>query len=255
MKSQFLTSVCTAALAAMLGVGVAYAEPTDHQAASVGAPQAGDGNGPSGNSAAPGGGAMTERGDGRDAATHRGAADDKIGDNPPATSLKPGGKAANAKDRNGNKSAEGDKSGDYGDRDRAHREAPDRDQIRDEKSAERYDRDTDETSRHDRDNKTAESKDRNDHKNGKRAEFDSQDKQKVKRYFTEHKPRAKRIDRDRVNVSIGVAIPGSIALYPLPAGIIVAAGGCPVQYFLWGDDLVVVDSCSREVVDIVPGIG
>ena len=49
--------------------------------------------------------------------------------------------------------------------------------------------------------------------------------------------------------------PGSIALYPLPAGIVVAARGCPMQYFLWGDDLVVVDSCSREVVDIVPGVG
>jgi len=119
---------------------------------------------------------------------------------------------------------------------------------------ERRDRDTD-SSRHDRDHKSAKSEDRGDRKNGKRAEFDSRDKQKVKRYFTEHKPRGKRIDRDRVNVSIGVAIPGSIALYPLPAGIIVAAGGCPVQYFLWGDDLVVVDSCSREVVDIVPGIG
>jgi hypothetical protein len=175
-----------------------------------------------------------------------------MGDNAPMKSSKPDGKAANAKDRGADKSAERETSGQHGNRTG---EAADRDEMRDEKSAERHDRNADENTRHDRDNETAESKDRNDHKNGKRAEFDSRDKQKVKRYFTEHKPRAKRIDRDRVNVSIGVAIPGSIALYSLPAGIIVAAGGCPIQYFLWGDDLVVVDSCSREVVDIVPGIG
>ena len=251
MKSQLLTSICAAALAATLGLGVAYAEPPDHQGGpAIGAPQAGGGNGPSGNSAALGGGAMTERGDGP-GANPGGAADDKMGDNAPSKSSKPGGKAANAKDRDGNKSAEGDKSGDYGDRDRNRREANDRDQTRDEKSA----RDDADSSRRDRDNKSAESHDRGDHKSAKRAEFDSRDKQKVKRYFTEHKPRAKRIDRDRVNVSIGVAIPGSIALYPLPAGIVVAARGCPMQYFLWGDDLVVVDSCSREVVDIVPGVG
>jgi hypothetical protein len=244
MNSRVLTTVCAAALAATLGAGVVYAEPADHQGGgAMGAPQAGGGNRPAGQNAAPGGAAaMTDHGDAG------GAADNKMGDNAPAKSSKPDGKAANAKDRGGDKSAERETSGQHGN-------ATDRDQMRDEKSAERDGRNADETSRHDRDNKTAESKDRNDHKNGKRAEFDSRDKQKVKRYFTEHKPRAKRIDRDRVHVSIGVAIPGSIALYPLPAGIVVAAGGCPVQYFLWGDDLVVVDSCSRQVVDIVPGIG
>ena len=64
----------------------------------------------------------------------------------------------------------------------------------------------------------------------------------------------KRVDRDRVSVSIGVAIAGEIALYPLPAGVVVVAD-CPLKFFLWGNDVVIVDSCSREVVDIVPNIG
>jgi Protein of unknown function (DUF1236) len=254
MKTRFLTTVCAAALAASLGLGVAYAEPADHQGGgAMGASQAGGGNGPSGQSATPGGAAAMTDGGGGGAPDNKG--DNNMGDNAPMKSSKPGDKAANAKDRGGDKSAESDMSGEQADGDRNRQRAADHDQMGDEKSAERHDRNADDNARHDRDNKTAESKDRNDHKNGKRAEFDSHDKQKVKRYFTEHKPRAKRIDRDRIHVSIGVAIPGSIALYPLPSGIVVAAGGCPVQYFLWGDDLVVVDSCSREVVDIVPGVG
>ena len=64
----------------------------------------------------------------------------------------------------------------------------------------------------------------------------------------------KRVDRDRVSVSIGVGIPGSIALYPMPSGV-VAFADCPLQYFLWGSDVVIVNSCSREVVDIVPNLG
>ena len=47
---------------------------------------------------------------------------------------------------------------------------------------------------------------------------------------------------------------GAIDLYPLPAGVVVVAD-CPLQFFLWGNDVVIVDSCSREVVDIVPNIG
>jgi hypothetical protein len=250
---------CAAALATALCFSVAYAEPADHQGgASMGASQAGAGNGPSAKTATPGGGAITGHGEGREAAISGGAGTDKTGDatgaKAPMKSSKERDKAANAKDGNANKAAEREKSGDYGEHDKNRREARDSDRMNDETSAERHDRNA-ESSRHDHNDKTAESKDRKDHKSGKRAEFNASDKQKVKQYFSEHKPRAKHIDRDRINVTIGVGIPGSIALYPLPAGIVVAAGGCPLQYFLWGDDLVVVDSCSREVVDIVPGIG
>jgi hypothetical protein len=59
----------------------------------------------------------------------------------------------------------------------------------------------------------------------KHAKFEAGDKQKVRAYFAQHKPKVTRIDRDRVNVSIGVGIPTGIELYPLP-GIMV--GDCPV---------------------------
>jgi hypothetical protein len=79
------------------------------------------------------------------------------------------------------------------------------------------------------------------------------DRTKVQTYFSQHKPSVKRVERSAVSVSIGVAIPGSIALYPLPPDVIVVAGGCPIKYFVWADDIVLVDSCSHEVVDIIPG--
>ena len=124
-----------------------------------------------------------------------------------------------------------------------------------DKAAERQGKDDKSSTRGDKDGTTAESRGEKDSKGDrKRAQFEPRDKEKVRSYFREHKPNVKRVDRDRVSVSIGVAIPGEIALYPLPAGVVVVAD-CPLQFFLWGNDVVIVDSCSREVVDIVPNIG
>ena len=147
-----------------------------------------------------------------------------------------------------NRSAEGEKNEGAGN---GGREAADtKDQPRD-KSAEGKAKDEKSSNREN----AAGSGDEKDRKGDrKRAQFEPRDKEKVRTYFSQHKPNVKRVDRDRVSVSIGVAIPGSIDLYPLPAGVVVVAD-CPLQFFLWGEDLVVVDSCSREVVDIVPNVG
>jgi hypothetical protein len=91
-------------------------------------------------------------------------------------------------------------------------------------------------------------------KAGKSARLEPQQTSKVKSYFSQHRPTVKSIDRTEVSVSIGVAIPGAIALYDLPPDIIVVEGGCPIQYFVWDDDVVLVDSCTREVVEIIIGV-
>jgi hypothetical protein len=168
-----------------------------------------------------------------------------------------------------NKSAEtGDK--DQMNRDRKAAEAGDKDKMdRDRKAAEAGDKDkmdrksaeTGDKGQMDRDRKSAETGDRDqidrDRKTGDRttAKIDSGEKEKVRTYFSQHRPTANRIEKSRVSVSIGVALPAGIALAPLPPTIIVAAADCPLQYFVWGDDVVLVDSCSREVVDIIPNIG
>jgi hypothetical protein len=110
----------------------------------------------------------------------------------------------------------------------------------------------------DRDRKSAESGDRDrksDDRKGATAKIDADQKKKVRNYFSENKPRGKRFAKDDVSVSIGIGIPAAIALTPVPPGIVVVAADCPLQYFVWGDDVVLVDSCSREVVDIIPNIG
>jgi hypothetical protein len=60
--------------------------------------------------------------------------------------------------------------------------------------------------------------------------------------------------RPKVSVSIGVALPAAIVLYDLPPDVIVVGGPCPIKYFVWGDDIVLVDSCTREVVEIIVGV-
>ena len=93
-----------------------------------------------------------------------------------------------------------------------------------------------------------------DGKTGKSVGLESQQVGKVRSYFSEHKPSVKSINKTEVSVSIGVAIPGTIALYDLPPDIIVVEGACPIKYFVWGDDIVLVDSCTRHVVEIIVGI-
>jgi Protein of unknown function (DUF1236) len=89
---------------------------------------------------------------------------------------------------------------------------------------------------------------------GKSAKLQSQEVSKVKSYFSEHKPSVQRIEKSRVSVSIGVALPATVALYALPTDVIVVHGACPIKYFVWGDDIVLVDSCTRHVVEIIPGV-
>jgi Protein of unknown function (DUF1236) len=91
-------------------------------------------------------------------------------------------------------------------------------------------------------------------KGGKSARLESQQVSKVKSHFSQNKPRVKTIAKNEVSVSIGIAVPGTIALYDLPPDVIVVGGPCPIRYFVWGDDIVLVDSCTREVVEIIVGV-
>jgi hypothetical protein len=78
------------------------------------------------------------------------------------------------------------------------------------------------------------------------------DANKVKTHFSQHRPNVKSVSKTEVSVSVGVALPSAIVLYDLPPDIIVVEGGCPIKYFLWGDDtIVLVDSCTREVVELI----
>lgn len=76
----------------------------------------------------------------------------------------------------------------------------------------------------------------------------SQDVSKVKSYFSEHKPSVQRIEKSRVSVSIGVALPATVALYDLP-DVNVVSGACPIKYFVWGDDYGLIEWGTSAPLD------
>jgi hypothetical protein len=86
---------------------------------------------------------------------------------------------------------------------------------------------------------------------GTSAKVDRQQIDKARTYFRQNKPSVKAVDRNEVSVSIGLALPSTIVLYDAPPDVIVVSGGCPIKYFVWGDNVVLVDSCTREVIDII----
>ena len=86
---------------------------------------------------------------------------------------------------------------------------------------------------------------------GKSAGVDRQQVDKARTYFRQNKPNVKAVDRNEISVSIGLALPSAVVLYDAPPDIIVVTGGCPIKYFVWGDNVVLVDSCTREVIDII----
>ena len=85
----------------------------------------------------------------------------------------------------------------------------------------------------------------------KAAKIDSEQIGKVKTYFSQRRPDVKVVAKTEVNVSVGIILPTAIVLYDLPPDIIVVEGPCRVKYFVWGEDVVLVDSCSRRVVEII----
>jgi hypothetical protein len=264
MQTGLYATIAAAALSVSLGLSAAYAQAPSDAAQSGAAPSA-----PAAQPSSPGsssGNMSQKRSDMPDAGTSGAATQERTGKQMGERSnegdvTKPRDREAADSDRNHrSKSAESESKGD--------RDAPSRDKDgksaesksdMDRKSAEtredRMDRDLDRKSaetgdrdRTDRDRKAAERK-------GATAKIDTNQKQKVRAYFSEHRPTAKRVDKNQVSVSIGVGLPSSIALAPLPPDIVIVAADCPLNYFLWGDDIVLVDSCSREVVDIIPSIG
>jgi len=273
MKMELIAAASGAVLALTVGLGTAYAQTPDAASQSGATPSApaAQQSGPSGENNA---GGMNEKGQDTGASQSAGTADrpssgkqmgdrtNETGDKAAGTGKEQDGKSAKSEgpDHHAKDSDRDRKSAETKDEtDRKSAKSEDKDRIgRDGKSAETGDRD-----RMDRDRKSSESGDRDradhDRKSGHRTtvKIDSDQKQKVRAYFSQHRPAAKRVEKTRISVSIGAPLPTGVEidLIPLPSDIVVLAADCPLQYFVWGDDVVLVDSCSREVVDIVPNIG
>jgi hypothetical protein len=91
-----------------------------------------------------------------------------------------------------------------------------------------------------------------------KVELKQEQKTEIKQFFTENTTviqSAPKIERTAVSVSVGVAIPTHIELVPLPSAIVVdVPSDCELMYFVWGSDVVIVDDCSRTVVEIIVNV-
>jgi hypothetical protein len=91
-----------------------------------------------------------------------------------------------------------------------------------------------------------------------KVELNQEQKTEIKQFFTENTTviqSAPKIERTAVSVSVGVAIPTHIELVPLPSAIVVdVPSDCELMYFVWGPDVVIVDDCSRRVVEIIVNV-
>jgi hypothetical protein len=91
-----------------------------------------------------------------------------------------------------------------------------------------------------------------------KIELNQEQKTEIKQVFTENTTviqSAPRVERTAVSVSVGVAIPTHVRLAPLPSTIVVdVPSDCELMYFVWGSDVVIVDDCSRRVVEIIVNV-
>ena len=100
----------------------------------------------------------------------------------------------------------------------------------------------------DKGSKSADSDDRD------RPRLDDQQRTRISTSIRSYKD-VRRVDRSRVNfnISVGVAIPRSFTLYPLPAPILaVVPAYRGYLYIVVGDDLLIVHPRTYEIVAVIP---
>ena len=88
----------------------------------------------------------------------------------------------------------------------------------------------------------------------KPAQLNDQQRTRISSSIRGHKD-VRRIDRSRVsfNINVGVAIPRSFTLYPLPAPILaVVPAYRGYLYIVVGDDLLIVHPRTYEIVAVIP---
>jgi hypothetical protein len=115
------------------------------------------------------------------------------------------------------------------------------------------DRDTAGKKDGDRDRDTA--KKDGDRDGGKDVKLSSEERTKISKTIRSKDVDLRRVERTRVNfnISVGVAIPRSFELYPLPAPIVaVVPAYRGYLYIVVGDDLLIVHPSTYEIVAIIP---
>jgi len=73
-------------------------------------------------------------------------------------------------------------------------------------------------------------------------------------YFAQHGAPVAAVPTSSVNVSVGGTVPDSVALFPPPYDLVSQVSDPDFSYFVWGQNLVIVDGQTNVVSAIVPDV-
>jgi len=73
-------------------------------------------------------------------------------------------------------------------------------------------------------------------------------------YFTQHGASVASIPTSSVNVSVGGTVPESVALFPPPYDLVSQISDPDFSYFVWGQNVVIVDGQTNVISAIVPDV-
>ncbi len=78
--------------------------------------------------------------------------------------------------------------------------------------------------------------------------------QMIGAYFAENGAPVTSIPTSSVNVSVGGTVPESVALFPPPYDLVAQVSDPDFLYFVWGNNVVIVDGETNVVSAIVPDV-
>jgi hypothetical protein len=73
-------------------------------------------------------------------------------------------------------------------------------------------------------------------------------------YFAEHGAPVSSVPTSSVNVSVGGTVPNSVALFPPPFDLVSQVADPNFLYFVWGQNVVIVDGQTNAVDAIIPNV-
>ena len=73
-------------------------------------------------------------------------------------------------------------------------------------------------------------------------------------YFSQHGAPVASIPASSVNVSVGSTVPNSVALFPPPYDLVSQISDPDFSYFVWGQNVVIVDGQTNVISAIVPDV-
>ena len=73
-------------------------------------------------------------------------------------------------------------------------------------------------------------------------------------YFAQHGAPVASIPTSSINVSVGGTVPESVALFPPPYNLVNQVSNSDFSYFVWGQNVVIVDGQTNVVSAIFPDV-